>query len=211
MKYYLQLIGEDVAKVPGADSDFSELPNGIATIDGDSGLKLISFEKEDMDKADEAQEFQRAQRHLETSGWHTQSSRSVSVDVKPFGMGMGVSFLREPAWPDRSPGRRQEACRCGGDRQAFRRRRPPKKGIYARALQERISQANTAGYEIKQIDRQMVAQQVRIQMANQEITNQQKQIDHAQEIEEFLKNKYTGDELYSWMRGSLKTLYPPEL
>ena len=37
--------------------------------------------------------------------------------------------------------------------------------------------------------------------------NQQKQIDNANEVEEFLKNKYTNEELYSWMRGSLKTLY----
>ena len=68
-------------------------------------------------------------------------------------------------------------------------------------------QANAAGYEIKQIDKQILSQQIRINIANQEITNQQKQIDHSQEVEEFLKNKYTNDELYSWMRGSLKTLY----
>jgi hypothetical protein len=74
-------------------------------------------------------------------------------------------------------------------------------------LQERVQQANVAGYEIKNIDKQMLTQQIRISIANQEITNQQKQIDNAQEVEEYLRGKYTNQELYSWMEGSIRTLY----
>lgn len=40
-----------------------------------------------------------------------------------------------------------------------------------------------------------------------EIANQQKAIDNADEIEIFLKDKYTNEELYTWVRGTLKTLY----
>ena len=82
-----------------------------------------------------------------------------------------------------------------------------KKGGFTRALQERIFQANAAGYELKQIDKQITAQEIRIDIANQEIINQQKAIDNANEVEEFIKNKYTNEEFYTWMRGSLKTLY----
>ena len=53
----------------------------------------------------------------------------------------------------------------------------------------------------------MLTQQIRINIAQQEITNQQKQIDNAQEVEEFLRNKYTNQELYSWMEGQIRTLY----
>ncbi|KNY25615.1 hypothetical protein [Pseudobacteroides cellulosolvens] len=74
-------------------------------------------------------------------------------------------------------------------------------------MQERVFQANAAGFEIKQIDKQITSQQIRMEIANQEITNQQKMIDNANEVEEFIKNKYTNEELYTWMRGSLKTLY----
>src|SRR5262249_23216487 len=38
-------------------------------------------------------------------------------------------------------------------------------------------------------------------------TNQQKQIDNAQEVEDFLRNKYTNEELYSWMQDSVRGLY----
>ena len=64
-------------------------------------------------------------------------------------------------------------------------------GGFLRQLQDRVKQANTAGYEIKNIDKQMLTQQIRINIAEQEIINQQKQIDNAQEVEEFLRNKYT--------------------
>ena len=42
----------------------------------------------------------------------------------------------------------------------------------SRVLQERIFQANAAGYELKQIDKQILAQEIRVNIANQEITNQ---------------------------------------
>src|SRR5436190_13495122 len=82
-----------------------------------------------------------------------------------------------------------------------------RKGGFLRQLQDRVQQANVAGYEIKNIDKQILTQQIRINIANQEITNQQKQIDNAQEVEDFLRDKYTNEELYSWMEGSIRTLY----
>jgi Tc toxin complex TcA C-terminal TcB-binding domain len=82
-----------------------------------------------------------------------------------------------------------------------------RKANFLRQLQDRVQQANTAGYEIKNIDKQILTQQIRISMAEQEITNQQKQIDNSQEVEEFLRNKYSNKELYSWMEGEMRRLY----
>jgi hypothetical protein len=82
-----------------------------------------------------------------------------------------------------------------------------RKAGFLRQLQERTQQANSAGYEVKNIDKQILTQQIRLDIANQELTNQQKQIDNAQQVEEFLRNKYTNQELYSWMDGQIKTLY----
>jgi len=48
-------------------------------------------------------------------------------------------------------------------------------------------------------------------MANQEITNQQQQIDNAREVEDYLKSKYTNQELYGWMEGQIRTLKLPGL
>jgi hypothetical protein len=68
-------------------------------------------------------------------------------------------------------------------------------------------EANTAGFQIKNIDKQILAQQVRISLANQDITNQQQQIDNSQAVNDFLLNKYTNQQLYVWMEGNIRTLY----
>ena len=81
-----------------------------------------------------------------------------------------------------------------------------RKAGFLRQLQDRVLQANIAGYEIKNIDKQILTQNIRINIANQEITNQQKQIDNAQEVEDFLRSKYTNQELYAWMEGQIRTL-----
>lgn len=78
---------------------------------------------------------------------------------------------------------------------------------FLRQLQDRILQANNAGYEVKQIDKQIITQQVRIQVASQEITNQQKEIDNSNEVLDFLTSKYTNEDLYTWMRDTTKTFY----
>ena len=70
-----------------------------------------------------------------------------------------------------------------------------------------MQQANIAGYDIKNIDKQITAQTIRKNIAQQEITNQQQQIDNAREVEDFLRNKYTNKELYSWMDGQIRSLY----
>lgn len=58
-----------------------------------------------------------------------------------------------------------------------------KKGGFLRALQDRVMQANAAGYEIKQIDKQILSQQIRVGIAATEINNHQKQIENSREIE----------------------------
>ncbi|MBK9581438.1 MAG: hypothetical protein IPO48_05860 [Saprospiraceae bacterium] len=82
-----------------------------------------------------------------------------------------------------------------------------RKAGFTRQLQDRIQQANMAGREIKQIDKQIIAQKIRIQMSEIEINNHQKQIDNSIEVDEFLKSKYTNEQLYTWMEGQIKALY----
>jgi hypothetical protein len=205
MKYYLQLVGEDIGKVPALDSEFSEIPNSLELPVAESGLKLIRYEKEDMDKANEAAILQIGVGIAETFASLCHALPTSSADGKPYGIGAGTSW----GFPNLANATSAAArgLKIIGDILSFQSAQAAKKGSFQRALQERLYQANAAGYEIKQIDKQITAQQIRIDMANQDITNQQKQIDNSNEIEDFLKNKYTNEELYTWMRGSLKTLY----
>ncbi len=205
MKYYLKLSGLDESLVPNDTAEFNGLPNEIVTVDGDSGLKLIPFEKEDMDKASDAQNKQKEAALPEKLASIMHIIPSFGAKFQPLGVGGSISFggsnlgAAFQAWA--------KFVQLDASELTYASTSAGKKGGFTRAIQERIFQANAAGYELKQIDKQITAQEIRINIANQEISNQQKAIDNSNEVEEFLKNKYTNEELYTWMRGTLKTLY----
>ncbi|MCR6544585.1 neuraminidase-like domain-containing protein [Dehalobacterium formicoaceticum] len=205
MKYYLKLSGLDESLVPDNTADFNGIPNDIVTVDGESGLKLIPFEKEDMDKASAAADWQTGIGAVETLASVFHALPSMTVDGKPFGVGAGVIWgFPNLANATTAVGR---GLKIYADHLLYQSQTAGKKGGFTRALQERVFQANLAGYELKQIDKQITAQEIRINIAEQEIKNQQQAIDNAYEAEEFIRNKYTNEELYTWIRGSLKTLY----
>jgi len=205
MKYYLQLVGEDLSKVPDAAADFSELPNAIEQPVDDSGLKLIQYEKEEMDKAGEAAGWQIGIGVVETLASVFHALPSMTVAGHPLGVGGDVKWgFPHLANATQAIGR---GLKIHADNLTYQSTSAGRKGSFLRQLQDRVQQANQAGYEIKNIDKQIITQQVRIDIANQEITNQQKQIDNAQEVEEFLRDKYTNQELHTWMADSLRTTY----
>jgi hypothetical protein len=205
LQHQLKLIGEDLGKVPDVTTDFSELADQIEAPIDDSGLKLISFEKEEMDQASAAADWQIGIGALETLASIFHALPTIHTDVHPLGVGADVVW-GFPNLGNATQGTAR-ALRIHADDLSYQSSSAARKGGFLRQLQDRVLQANAAGYEIKNIDKQVLTQQIRISMASQEINNQQKQIDNAQEVEEFLRNKYTNEELYSWMESQIKTLY----
>ncbi|HTQ26512.1 MAG TPA: neuraminidase-like domain-containing protein, partial [Puia sp.] len=205
MQHYLNLLGEDLGQVPTADNDFSPLADTIETISGDSGLKLIPFEKEEMDQASSAQDTQVGVGIIETLASIFHALPLAAADVKPIGIGVGLG------WGGSNLGNLTQAIgravQIKASDQSFQSAQAQRKAGFLRQMQERVLQANIAGYEIKQIDKQILTQQVRIDLANQEITNQQQMIDNANETLEFLTDKYTNEELYGWFIDNTKSLY----
>jgi hypothetical protein len=78
---------------------------------------------------------------------------------------------------------------------------------YQRRAADWKLQANLAKKELVQIDRQILAAEIREQIAEQELSNLEQQVDNSREVEEFLRNKYTKEELYGWMIGEISTVY----
>ncbi|MDJ0796432.1 MAG: neuraminidase-like domain-containing protein [Calothrix sp. MO_167.B12] len=68
-------------------------------------------------------------------------------------------------------------------------------------------QHKMADWDIQQIEEQIKAAQVRIEMAKAELDVHNKSMEHSREIEQFLKDKFTNKELYQWMVGRLSGLY----
>ena len=80
-------------------------------------------------------------------------------------------------------------------------------GGLERQVQDRKQQANAAGYEIMSIDKQTLAAEIRVKIAEREIENQKKQVENAKKVDNYLKSKYTAEKLYSYMEGELRNLH----
>ena len=202
--HYQELIGEDV-NIPGLDEEFTEIENDYSEVHEESGLKLISLEKEEMDKSKLAADLQTAVGSVEALASILHLLPTFGVKATPMGIGTDIKIGGTEL------GNMTQAIarglQIGVSRTSFQSSQASKKGSYFRQLQDRIFQANLAGHEIKQIDRQITSQQIRIEIAKQEIANQQQQIDNAAEVEVFLRNKYSNEYLYQWMADELKKTY----
>lgn len=79
--------------------------------------------------------------------------------------------------------------------------------FYERRGDDWILQANLAVRELRQIGRQVISSLIAEQIAHREYRNVQQQIEHAQEVDRFLREKFSNAELYAWMQGELSRLY----
>ncbi|MEU1054332.1 neuraminidase-like domain-containing protein [Streptomyces sp. NPDC005876] len=80
-------------------------------------------------------------------------------------------------------------------------------GSYERRAQDWQFQCDLAVQEIAQADRQIAAAQVRIRVAEQELTEHDRRIEQAAGEDEFLRGKFTNRELHDWTVTQLSALY----
>ncbi|HET9454498.1 MAG TPA: neuraminidase-like domain-containing protein [Gemmatimonadaceae bacterium] len=80
-------------------------------------------------------------------------------------------------------------------------------GSQARRSEEWEFMLRLAEKELPQIDKQIAAATLRHTIATQELHNHVKQIEQAQEHDDFLRAKFTSEELYDWMVAQLATVY----
>jgi peptidoglycan hydrolase-like protein with peptidoglycan-binding domain len=80
-------------------------------------------------------------------------------------------------------------------------------GGYLRRDEEWRHQLNLAAAELTQIDAQIAAAKIRSQIAATELQNHELQTSNAQQVQDFVTNKFTNQDLYGWMQGQISTLY----
>jgi len=69
-------------------------------------------------------------------------------------------------------------------------------------LQERL-----AAKELEQIEKQIIAAQIRLEVAQNELANHDRQIQNAEDVDSFMHDKFTNQELYDWMVTQVATIY----
>jgi hypothetical protein len=78
---------------------------------------------------------------------------------------------------------------------------------HERRADEWMLQYNLAGHELMQIGRQILSSLIAAQLARHEYQNIQQQIANAGEVDQFLHDKFTNEELHLWMQGETSRLY----
>jgi hypothetical protein len=80
-------------------------------------------------------------------------------------------------------------------------------GGYTRRMDDWKFQTTSSQKELEQLDKQVLSAEIRLAIAEKELSNQQLQIDNNNEADEFMRSKFTNQELYDWMIGQLSTVY----
>ena len=85
--------------------------------------------------------------------------------------------------------------------------RASKTAAFERRADEWMFQYNLAAHELMQIGRQILTSLIAEQVAYREYLNIQRQIANDQEMDQFLHDKFTNEELHLWMQGEISRLY----
>lgn len=78
---------------------------------------------------------------------------------------------------------------------------------HIRRRDEWAYQSNQALRELRQIDKQLLANQIRIALAKLEMQNHETQIEQTEAINTYLREKFTNTDLYEWMASQLSSLH----
>lgn len=204
-KLFSQLGGFDMPDLIETDDKFTPIALNPPKPTNEGDMVITPTEKNEMDESKLARDRNLEVAAIEIFNAFMESLPSLSVSLEPWGIGASIGFGPQNIAAHLAAHARY--IRVLSDEHTFSATNSSRKSAYIRQQQDRIQMANSSAFEVKAIDAQIATQKTRILTAAQEITNQQQQIDDSAEVLDFLKNKYTNDELYSFIESSVRTLY----
>ncbi len=95
----------------------------------------------------------------------------------------------------------------GAREHTFQAGKSAREAMHLRRVEDWEHQRQAAEKELAQIDKDIIAAEIRKAIAEAELASQELQLANAEEEAAFLDSKFTNAELYSWMAGQLSTLY----
>lgn len=175
LQYYKFLVG-NTDPPPGEGDAFDEIANSsLKASNAEGELLLNEQEQEEVQKSLAAQNWNIAVGAVETLAAVFHAWPTVEASGKPMGIGVGLH------WGGLNMGNATSAVARGlqiyATYLANSAANAGRKGGLLRQLQDRIFQANSLGLELKNIDRQISTQRLRVATSRKEILNQEKALD----------------------------------
>jgi|GEM_PF-1136623 len=204
--HYLTLLGTDSPKEPILNEEIQETTaTGNAALASAEGVKMTIYEEQEIDSLTSANSQKETAAALETLGAAFSVIPTFGAKFSPFGVGGSISFGGSNLASMTSfYNRIAQWIAISHEYDATKSSR-----INSSVIREQdwVLQNKLAAKEIMQVDKQLAAADIHIIITEQELKNHEQQIENAQAIEDFLRDKYTNEELYSWMQGRISTLY----
>lgn len=165
---------------------------------GESGPKLLPAEKLVQDAKEAVQTIQKIIAAGKAIGGALSALPQFDTAAKPWGVGGGINIGgAQFSAVTEFANKLQEVY------VALKSLDSEKSGFTAEAIrreQQWSIDARLAAREILQIHRQIIGADIRIAMAQRELAAHRQQIKNAEEIEDFVQNRFTNAELYTWLR-----------
>src|SRR5919199_2106727 len=80
-------------------------------------------------------------------------------------------------------------------------------GSYERRNDDWKHQADLASKELEKVKKQILAAEIRLAIAERDLKNHDLQVENAKEVDTYMREKFTNQELYKWMVDEISTLY----
>jgi hypothetical protein len=200
--HYEKLLGYEDAQAPEEGASLQDRPTlPQVTFGEDDGLRLLSEEINELDNMRSAQDAQESAGEFET--FASIAHIIPNWNVEPWGVGatfggsnVGAALSAFASW-----------FRMDASESSYKANRASRRAAQILRAHEWTLQNNLAAKEIMNIDQQILAAELRISVAEHELKTQQKQVEQAKEVLDFLRGKYTNQQLYQWMIGQISGVY----
>lgn len=171
----------------------------------ETGVMLIPREKDELKSMFDANEKTKNSTQYEILASIANEIPTFSFKSSPLGVGIGMSYGGSNIGAAISAF--AKSFQLQATKFSYDANKAAKMASYIRRVQDWTFQLNSAAREIVQVDKQIVAADIRIQIAQKELSNHLQQIKHTEEVEAYLKDKFTNQELYTWMKEQLMSIY----
>ncbi|KAH6984365.1 hypothetical protein BKA56DRAFT_614112 [Ilyonectria sp. MPI-CAGE-AT-0026] len=203
LKYYLQLIGEPLTKVPNPDQPWDDLEQSIDAPVGPT--RMTPSEIAEAAASVTSMGLNIAAAGMESAVGGLRAIPNVTTNMQP--MGCGVSVKADAGNVAEAVDGAMKTIKILSIIASEVGSQAARYGNLTRQLQERRMQANLKGQEIKSIDKQIEIHKKRLDIHTKEVEIQTMDISNAVETELWYRSKYTSEKLYTWMENSLRAMH----
>jgi hypothetical protein len=205
-QHFRELLGAESGPAPaeGADIPFVSARKKIAA---QGGAHLIDEESNELGSAHSARDWTVRNATTEILAGVLHYIPNIDLPVMPWGVGTKISVSVGGPHVGPAMGAVARYQKSQGEQASYNAATSKRMGEHTRREQQWVQESNQAAGEIMHIDKLIVGATIRLAIAKQELINHDRQISNAAATEEFLRTKYTNEELYGWMQGQTSELF----